>query len=99
MFVDVGRKLRIWAKIICWIGILLSVLSGILCIRADDDYILIGIIIIIAGVAASWVTSLVLYGFGEIVDNTYDSAKAKQTVDDIYGVVRKLSASLEEKKE
>ena len=34
MFKNIGKKIKVFAKVICWIGIILSVISGIILIVA-----------------------------------------------------------------
>lgn len=90
MFNNIGCKIKGLAKFICWVGIIISVLSGIAVILGGasgrsygSDYygerfashsaggaIIVGILIIVIGSILSWVSSFVLYGFGELVDNS-----------------------------
>ncbi|MBR4120296.1 MAG: hypothetical protein IKT95_00910 [Spirochaetales bacterium] len=68
MFENIGGKIKGLAKVICWIGIICCVIIGIIAISEDDG--LAGVIIIVAGSLLSWVGSFVLYGFGELVENS-----------------------------
>lgn len=89
MFKNIGKKIKIFAKVICWIGIILSLLAGIIFIVAgvsgetiqakvngttqyidSSVLIVVGIIFVILGPIFSWIGSFMVYGFGEIVDNT-----------------------------
>ena len=71
MFENIGGKIKGLAKVVCWIGIILSVITGILAIAAQGSAGFIpGIAIIIVGALGSWVGSFVLYGFGEMVENS-----------------------------
>lgn len=90
MFNNIGRKIKGLAKFICWVGIILSVLAGIVIILGgassrsfESGYngerfaissaggsIVAGILVIVLGSILSWVGSFVLYGFGELVDNS-----------------------------
>ena len=78
MFENIGGKIKGLAKVICWIGIIISVIFGVF-FWLIDPYVLdiergvqffIGLIIIAIGSLLSWVGSFVLYGFGELVDNS-----------------------------
>ncbi len=66
MFDDIGGKIKMVAKIACWIGIILSVCYGIY------DFVhempVDGIIWIVVGPLSSWIGTFVLYGFGELID-------------------------------
>lgn len=66
MFNDIGKKIKTLAELICWIGIILSIISGCALMGANG----IGILVIILGVLGSWTGSFLLYGFGELVDNS-----------------------------
>ena len=89
MFDNIGRKIKTLAQAVCWIGIVCSVISGIVTISIDDDLAFLGIIIIVIGSLISWVSSFTLYGFGQLIENTdqlvlnaekpYSNKKATQT--------------------
>lgn len=73
MFNDVGSKCKAAAKVLCWIGIVSSVISGIalMLIAAKNTMLgIYGILVIVFGSLFSWLLSLVFYGFGELVDNS-----------------------------
>lgn len=82
MWNNIGHKIKVLAKVICWIGIILSVLIGILAIGTGGalraygysyntgSNILTGILIIVLGALGSWLGSLTLYGFGELIERT-----------------------------
>ncbi len=69
MFGDIGGKIKGLAQVVCWIGIIASVISGLLML-SNGDYAPIGIIIMLLGSLVSWVSSFTLYGFGELIDNS-----------------------------
>ena len=68
MFDNVGYKLKVVAKIVCWIGIIAAVVSGIALIV--QRMALVGIVTIIGGALIAWLSALGLYGFGELVENS-----------------------------
>lgn len=84
MYKNIGRKIKGFAKFICAAGIIVSVLWGacIIILAAlstttipHDEAITLmttsiisGSIIIIIGSLASWLGSLCLYGFGELIE-------------------------------
>lgn len=70
MFNNIGSKIKALAKVICWIGIIASIIGGIGCIVADEDMILYGLLIAIFGSLFSWIGSFFTYGFGELIDNS-----------------------------
>lgn len=66
-FNNIGKTIRTLAEVICLIGIIISVISGFVLI---EDSLLVGFLIIGVGVLVSWIGSLILYGFGLLVDNS-----------------------------
>ena len=71
MFDNIGSKIKALAKVVCWIGIIGSIIAGIVMIATMGTAgILSGFLTIILGALLSWVSSFVLYGFGEMVENS-----------------------------
>ena len=80
MFSNIGRKIKMTAKVFCWIGIIASVVGGIGMIAAGFTgllpqasavaTILSGIGTALLGSLLSWVGSFMMVGFGELVENT-----------------------------
>lgn len=54
----------------CWLGIIASVIVGIVVIAADENMILQGLLIMLLGGLLSWVGSFMAYGFGQLVENS-----------------------------
>ena len=69
MFDNIGGKIKTLAQVICWIGIACSVVFGI-AVVANEYTRLLGIAIIVLGPLLSWVSSFLLYGFGQLIENT-----------------------------
>ena len=67
MFANIGGKIRSVAMMLCWIGIALSILAGLILMAQDGDLVLTGILTAGLGALLSWVSSLFLYGFGELI--------------------------------
>ena len=71
MFDNIGSKIKTLAKVVCWIGIIGSVIAGIAMIATMGSVgVLSGLLTIVLGALLSWVGSFVLYGFGEMVENS-----------------------------
>ena len=83
MYNNIGGKIKGLAVFLAWVGNILSILSGIGILSttskvgyySDSDLIsgagsLVGLITIVVGCLLSWVGSLVLYGFGQLVENS-----------------------------
>lgn len=70
MFTNLGGKLMMMAKILCWLGIVVSVIAGIVMLansRGDGALIFTGILTMVIGVLVSWIGSWAMYGLGEVV--------------------------------
>ena len=70
MFEDIGNTIKSIAKFLCITGIIGSIVSGIVLCTAGEEEAIGGIITIIGGSIASWVSSAFLYGFGQLIDNS-----------------------------
>lgn len=83
MFTNIGGKIKGWAKVLCYLGIAVSVIMGIAIIVAGDSMgrygyygsgvsiggVLGGLLVAVIGGFASWIGSFLLYGFGELIDS------------------------------
>ena len=70
MFDNIGKKIKMLARIGTWIGIVSSVICFIVFVSIDDDLFLIGLCVALLGPLLSWISSFVLYGFGQLVENS-----------------------------
>lgn len=73
MFNNIGKKIKALAKFLCILGIILSILIGVLMILShsgDPQTLFYGILVIVLGSLLSWVGAFFAYGFGELVDNS-----------------------------
>ena len=77
LFSNIGGKIKGVAQVVCWGGIILSVLAGIILLAAGDEAVLLGLLTAVVGGVSSWVTSLFLYGFGELIDKVTEISKKK----------------------
>lgn len=74
MFDNIGRKIKMLAKVVCWIGIIGSITTGLVLIGmgidGPDALVTSGVIIVIFGPFFSWIGCFFMYGFGQLVDDT-----------------------------
>ena len=70
MFDNIGSKIKVVAKVECWIGIFLSVIIGFVLLVQDEDAILTGFLVMVLGSLSSWVGSFMTYGFGQLIENS-----------------------------
>ncbi len=76
MFHNVGKKIKSLAEFLCVFGIIVCVV--IACILAGTGMILFGVIVAVAGSLAFILASMLLYGFGELVDCARRIADAQE---------------------
>lgn len=75
MFDNIGGKIKVLAKVICWIGIACSCLVGIVmwneAVEWEEPALFFsGLLIAGIGSLASWLSSFVLCGFGQLIENS-----------------------------
>ena len=77
MFENAAAKLKTAARVVCWLGIIGSVIRGIIMIvlasKSHTDgsaATFLGLLTIVIGPLASWLLSLVLYVFAEMAEHT-----------------------------
>ena len=76
MFENIGSKIKALAKVICWVGIILSLIIGIIMLASSGDVGSgVGLIVIIVGCLGSWIGSFFTYGFGELIEKTTEIAE------------------------
>lgn len=68
MFENVTEKIKSLAPVVCWGGIGVSLLCGLALL--DGGAVILGLIYIFFGSLISWVASLCLYGFGQLIENS-----------------------------
>ena len=75
MYNNIGAKIKILAQFSAWAGIFGSVIYGFVLISKGSDGVWVGIITLVVGSICSWISSWLLYGFGELIENTTEIAK------------------------
>ncbi len=68
MYENIGKKIKGLSKTIAIIEAILAAGIGTGIMFADDDTIGAGVLVVVIGCLAAWVSSWMLYGFGEIID-------------------------------
>ena len=87
MFNNIGRKIMTLAEVLCWLGILASILAALAFKNTSFAFI-----IVVGGVLLSWLSSFALYGFGELIENT---SIIKDQLDDIRRSVSNVSYTVQ----
>ena len=70
MFENIGRKIMTLAEIVTWLGIIGFILYGLVIMAQDEDLIIVGFLVMGLGSLGSWIGSFLLYGFGQLIENT-----------------------------
>ena len=71
MYHHIGRKIKGLAHVIAWIGIIISVIAAVGIMAAGNDgAMILGIVVGVCGILGSWIGGFLLYGFGQLVDNS-----------------------------
>lgn len=68
MFDRIGEKIKTVAKVIFWLGVAVGFIVAYFIGEAGNNYV--GIFIFLVGILISWLGTYLLYGFGELVDNS-----------------------------
>lgn len=69
MFENVGRKIKGLAWTIFWLATIICCVIGIIKLCANRNSV--GWIILILGPVACWLAVLLLYGFGQLIEDTH----------------------------
>ena len=67
---NVGEKIKGAAAVICFLGIITAIMVGFSLMITKEDGIIFGIIVLLSGIFSSWVLFIILYGFGQLIENS-----------------------------
>ena len=81
MFNNIGQKIKAAAKFLCWVGIISSIVVGFTWMMlpwtvGTNNLVretVCGILVMAIGPLVSWLWSIILYGFGQLIENTTPS--------------------------
>ena len=81
MYNKIGKKIKGVASAICWIQIVIYAITGIILmissvIQSSVNLMLSGFLVIVIGCLMAWLSSICLYGFGELIDKVCNIEKA-----------------------
>jgi hypothetical protein len=74
MFTNIGKKIKALAKVICWIQIVIYIITAIVMFVIASEsytegfYIALAFAFLIIGPIFAWFSSFFMYGFGELID-------------------------------
>ena len=67
---NIGGKIKGLAKAAFIVEAIAAVISGLVMFAEDDDMFLIALLVAIVGPIVAWVGSWLLYGFGQLIENS-----------------------------
>ncbi len=68
MYNNIGKKIKGLASALFITATIAAIISGIVLMFLGESMILFGFLVMIIGPLAAWISSWMLYGFGEIID-------------------------------
>lgn len=74
MYKEIGKKIKKLAIVIFVLEAIVFFIGGIFLMAINNDLFLVGILMMIIGPLLAWVSSFILYGFGELIDKTSEIA-------------------------
>jgi len=69
MFNNVGHKLQIWAKVSFWVELGIASIACLV-IWIEEESFWLGLSVLAGSFATAWFLSLLVYGFGELIETT-----------------------------
>ncbi len=64
---NIAEKIKDSSRFVCAFGIIASIIVGISLITSESS---IGFLVIIIGAFISWLSYIILYGFGKLIENS-----------------------------
>lgn len=78
MYDNIGGKIKGLAIAVFIAEAIVTFILGIAFVVSNEHIVAIGLIVMILGPIFAWISSWLLYGFGELIDNTCDIARNTQ---------------------
>ena len=72
---DIGEKLMLVGWAICRLGIIASIIFAYRICADEIEHLHLALWVGIGGSLASWIVSLFIYGFGQLIDDTHEIRK------------------------
>lgn len=82
LYADIGKKIKGWAGWIFIVEAIVSVIGAIVMLFTAEDggMIFVALLTLILGPVLVWVSSWILYAFGELVDKTCENERNTQNI-------------------
>ena len=73
MYEEIGKKIKWLAKVLFAVGAVLSVIIAVnMASSVDENQVALVFIVVFIGFVISWISTWLLYGYGEIIDKLCD---------------------------
>ena len=72
MYDNIGKKIKGLAKWMFIVEAIAAAIAGLALMFTDEELIIFGLLALLLGPIVAWVSSWLLYGFGELVDKVCD---------------------------
>lgn len=89
MFENIGRKIKVLAQVVFWVGVIGSCVAGLVVLVKMESAI--GLLIMLGGGATALISGWLAYGFGELIDKTTEIAQNANTLPKIQTAVERKS--------
>lgn len=89
MFENIGRKIKVLAQVVFWVGVIGSCVAGLAVLAKMESAI--GLLIMLGGGATALISGWLAYGFGELIDKTTEIAQNANTLPKIQTAVERKS--------
>ena len=73
LYTDIGGKIKNWAKWIFIVEAIGAIITGLVLLCTDADLVVSGLLVMFLGPFVAWVSSWILYGFGELIEKTVNN--------------------------
>jgi len=75
MFDNIGDKIKVLAKVMFFLELITALIMGFALMFGEGETGGVGLIVFFVGPIVAWISSALLYGFGELIDKTCDIAE------------------------
>ena len=83
MYDNIGKKIKGLAKVLFIIEAIAAAIAGVALMVGDGRLFPIGLLVLLVGPLLAWVSSWLLYGFGELIDKVCDIERSTRGTEQI----------------
>ena len=79
-FTNPGARIKKYAKALFVIESIAAIIGGFVYMAEDEDMILVGLLIAVAGIAVAYVGALFMAAFGDLVQSSIDNKAVNEQI-------------------